>query len=663
MGMPGQPGGRQLRYAFKLLCPPLLVDKLRANDLKELERIEEQTHSTIRLSYESELYPETRHHIMSVRASEPAFLRDAVSFLTDEVMAKGLEEDGVSGEDFMMSDGQIVIRCVLPSQAIDAMRGEGGDDLQRIGDDTGASLTVDQEYDGCRLVVVSGDRQQLSVALEELISAVERHMDEDWFLAWAEQLSIAGPASSNGPRPSRRRGHDTEEHRGCTIFVGHLSQATTKHRLAEYFAKYGEVLDSDVRLDPESRRSKGFGFITFADSGAVSDCIRDAADHHIDGRWVDVKPYDPKPEGGGKDGGKGSSKGKSSEKGKGERSERGREKGGAGAGKKGGGKGGNVTDWRDEWASEAAPRRDYSEKRDYREDRDWGDRGRSEWSAGRGGNRHRSREPEAKRRRRGDSRQRSPPAAAPSSSSTHNNHHSYYAPTGVDKFPEDVQWLSKILLEVKPEFAGLDYSLSCFLPSKKCGPLIGPGGRTVGEVQKRTGATVDISKNSAPDCPDTREVKITGSLLNVYAAHALLMQVYNEEEAIFQARSQGHREAGREHHSSSSHNGNSYYGSHASNGRDNYNSSSSTRRSSYDNPDVQDLKRQMEEIQQKLDHVAADKDRHAYPSSRRDGYGSYGSHSSHNRDYSSNASSKGGGGGKGKWGSSEGSSKGGGRGR
>lgn len=71
------------------------------------------------------------------------------------------------------------------------------------------------------------------------------------------------------------------------IFVGRLAWKTTREILASYFGKYGQVTDARVVADRTTGRSKGFGFVTFADQAGADQAIRQQ-NHEIDGRAVIV---------------------------------------------------------------------------------------------------------------------------------------------------------------------------------------------------------------------------------------------------------------------------------------------------------------------------------------------------------------------------------------
>ena len=55
--------------------------------------------------------------------------------------------------------------------------------------------------------------------------------------------------------------------------------------LRKYFSVYGSIEDAVVMKDPISKRSRGFGFITFTDVNSVDDALAKEP-HTIDSRRV-----------------------------------------------------------------------------------------------------------------------------------------------------------------------------------------------------------------------------------------------------------------------------------------------------------------------------------------------------------------------------------------
>ncbi|XP_050544616.1 heterogeneous nuclear ribonucleoprotein 87F-like isoform X2 [Daktulosphaira vitifoliae] len=77
------------------------------------------------------------------------------------------------------------------------------------------------------------------------------------------------------------------------LFIGGLNYTTTNDSLKEFFEKWGEIVDVVVMKDPVTKRSRGFGFITYSKATMVDDAMANRP-HKIDGREVETKRAVPR---------------------------------------------------------------------------------------------------------------------------------------------------------------------------------------------------------------------------------------------------------------------------------------------------------------------------------------------------------------------------------
>lgn len=86
------------------------------------------------------------------------------------------------------------------------------------------------------------------------------------------------------------------------LYVGNLPWTLTNDSLRDLFASYGEITDAVIIMDRMSGRSKGFGFVTFAQEADAQKAIAEMNDKEIEGRKIIVnvaKPREERPRSGG----------------------------------------------------------------------------------------------------------------------------------------------------------------------------------------------------------------------------------------------------------------------------------------------------------------------------------------------------------------------------
>lgn len=80
------------------------------------------------------------------------------------------------------------------------------------------------------------------------------------------------------------------------LYVGNLPWSMSNDSLKELFAAYGEVVEAVVITDRMSGRSKGFGFVTFADEASAEKAVAEMHEKPVDGRNIIVNVARPREE-------------------------------------------------------------------------------------------------------------------------------------------------------------------------------------------------------------------------------------------------------------------------------------------------------------------------------------------------------------------------------
>ncbi|VVB70536.1 RNA recognition motif. (a.k.a. RRM, RBD, or RNP domain) [uncultured archaeon] len=75
---------------------------------------------------------------------------------------------------------------------------------------------------------------------------------------------------------------------GNKLFVGNLPYSVTQEQLKDMFTSYGEITEALVVMDRLTGRSKGFGFVTFADETACKNAMTEMNGKDVEGKALTV---------------------------------------------------------------------------------------------------------------------------------------------------------------------------------------------------------------------------------------------------------------------------------------------------------------------------------------------------------------------------------------
>jgi len=77
------------------------------------------------------------------------------------------------------------------------------------------------------------------------------------------------------------------------LFVGGLNRSTQEDSFFEHFSQFGEIVDKVIIVDPHTKESRGFGFITYSSSQSVENAFKNRP-HTIDNKPLDIKRAMPR---------------------------------------------------------------------------------------------------------------------------------------------------------------------------------------------------------------------------------------------------------------------------------------------------------------------------------------------------------------------------------
>ncbi|KAN0022319.1 hypothetical protein ACTFIU_004496 [Dictyostelium citrinum] len=116
-----------------------------------------------------------------------------------------------------------------------------------------------------------------------------------------ERKMRSPPTSSESPPNTNTSSDNNDQNKGNTLHVSNLNPRTRESDLRDTFASIGKVIDCIILLDPNTKESRGFGFVTYSSGDEAQDAIQRLDSTKIDGNAIRVekskrsKARDPTP--------------------------------------------------------------------------------------------------------------------------------------------------------------------------------------------------------------------------------------------------------------------------------------------------------------------------------------------------------------------------------
>ncbi|KAI8470068.1 MAG: hypothetical protein J3K34DRAFT_368705, partial [Monoraphidium minutum] len=124
--------------------------------------------------------------------------------------------------------------------------------------------------------------------VDKVVAQGKHHIDRREVEAKKAVPKEDTPAPAAGaPGAGGARG-DAAAQKTRKIFVGGLAPSVDDAALRAYFEQYGPVEDGVVMYDHDNKRPRGFGFITFAEEGAVDRVFVSGAMQSLHDKQIEI---------------------------------------------------------------------------------------------------------------------------------------------------------------------------------------------------------------------------------------------------------------------------------------------------------------------------------------------------------------------------------------
>ncbi len=94
----------------------------------------------------------------------------------------------------------------------------------------------------------------------------------------------------------QKSSQDSDSSEEKTLYVGNLLYSVTRNELQDIFSEYGEVESARIIRDNKTRKSRGYGFVTFSHATSAQNALAIEGET-VNGRPIRVRLAHSKPHG------------------------------------------------------------------------------------------------------------------------------------------------------------------------------------------------------------------------------------------------------------------------------------------------------------------------------------------------------------------------------
>eukprot|EP00892_Ulva_mutabilis_P010582 jgi/Ulvmu1/7897/UM004_0129.1 len=95
-------------------------------------------------------------------------------------------------------------------------------------------------------------------------------------------------------RYEKKRSQMAQQMEGKNVYVKNLSPTIDEDKLREAFRSFGAISSAKVMCDPETKESRGFGFVCFTDINSAQEAVSQMTNSRLDGKQLYVAFAQPK---------------------------------------------------------------------------------------------------------------------------------------------------------------------------------------------------------------------------------------------------------------------------------------------------------------------------------------------------------------------------------